>query len=597
MTLGRTWRTLRHLSVAQTRARLDRRRRELVARTLPRLARARVAYAAEALALPDPARPALLAAARHVGELQDAVHGPHLDAIRSGKFTLLNRTIEFDDPAAIDWGGDFGTGDDALLRMTLGYLGFAVPLLASGEAGDLALVAAMVRSLDAGNPWRRGGVFRDVWNPYTASHRVINLVSGLALHGAAGGDLGDKRALAILEHVRFSAAYVRRNLEFDLGYNHLLKNTVALAVYAAGLGGVPPQWDFLEGAVRSVLARLVLADGGHAERSPMYHLLGLIDLRILIACALFGEQDMAALERIAARMETALATLTHPDGDIALFNDSWLGEGPPASRLLTAAAPATARLADAGYVRLGEGGDAVIFDCGACGPDDNPAHAHADFLAIEASVDFRRLIVDPGVATYAAGDTRDACRRAAAHNGPCLEGREPIEFWRAFRVGRRASAGEITDRGLAHVAPLWCAGRTLGEGGEGGRGGEMRRFVGLWPSSALVVCDVWIGADLPAASSRFLIAGGWRMQAAAPMVFEAGESRVELSALAGRLGDVRPAKHWVRFGVAAPAHRIVLDAEAGTGFRRAALWVAWGEGAMRPDTATLDTLFRRLAAA
>ena len=167
-------------------------------------------------------------------------------------------------------------------------------------------------------------------------------------------------------------------------------------------------------------------------------------------------------------------------------------------------------------------------------------------------------------------------------------------FWRAFRIGRRASAGEITDGGLADVAPLWCAGRHPGEGGEGG---EMRRFVGLWPSAALVVCDIWIGADLPAASSRFLIAGLWRIDAAAPMVFAAGEARVELSALAGHLGDVQPARHWVRFGVAAPAHRIVLDAADGTGFRRAALWVAWGEGAMRPDTATLDTLFRRLAAA
>ena len=58
-----------------------------------------------------------------------------------------------------------------------------------------------------------------------------------------------------------------------------------------------------------------------------------------------------------------------------------------------------------------------------------------------------------------------------------------------LKDGARAAAVVKADGyglGLADVAPLWCAGRHLGEGGDGG---EMRRFVGLWPSAALVVCD------------------------------------------------------------------------------------------------------------
>jgi hypothetical protein len=497
--------------------------------------------------------------------------------------------------------------------MTLGYLGFAVPLLARGGADNLALVADLVQSLEAGNPWHRPGVFRNIWNPYTASHRVINLLAGLALHAKAGGDLQDPHATKIVAHVRFCAAFIRRNLEFDLGYNHLLKNLVALAVYGAGTGGVPPQWDFLARAVRSVLGQTVLADGGHAERSPMYHLLGLGDVRVLGACGVFGEADGALLSDTARRMETALGALTHPDGEIALFNDSWLGEGPKASSLVRPAVVEKLRLPEAGYVRLsgGEGGggaggggegDAVIFDCGACGPDDNPAHAHADFLAMELSVAHDRLIVDPGVATYAAGEARDACRASASHNGPRLEGHEPNEFWHAFRIGHRARAGEITDPGLDGVAPLWCAGWC-----DRWREGEIavRRYVGLWPGAALLICDVWRGGARAAASSRFLIPGTWRIAATAPLIFATGETRVEIHALAGRLEDVQPARHWVRFGVPLPAHGVTLvaeggaeaGAEAGEGRRRGALWLSWGEGAERPDTAAVDGLFRRLIAA
>jgi hypothetical protein len=617
MTLGRTWRTLRHVPLPRIAARLDRRGRQQVARMFPRMARAGIDRAAAALALPDPTRAALLDVAGHVGPLQDAVHGAHLDGIPSGRFTILNHALEFDGPAGIDWGGDFGTGDlgtgdDALVRMTLGYMGFAVPLLARGDADNLALVADILRSLEDGNPWHRPGVFRGAWNPYTASHRVINLLSGLALHATAGGDPQDPRAMEIAGHVRFCAAYIRRNLEYDLGYNHLLKNLVALAVYGAGIGGVPPQWDFLAGAVRAVLGQTVLADGGHAERSPMYHLLGLGDVRMLGACKLFGEDLGALLAETANRMAAALGTLTHPDGDIALFNDSWRGEGPLASELAGQAPAEITRLPDTGYVRLGGGGDgggggdAMIFDCGACGPDDNPAHAHADFLAIEVSVAHRRLIVDPGVASYAAGEARDECRAAASHNGPRVAGLEPIEFWRAFRVGHRARAGEITDPGLDGAAPLWCAGRH-----DGLRDSDtvMRRYVGLWPGSALLICDVWMGTARSVASSQFLIPATWRVVDTATLTFAAEDTRidvrvevrVEMQALAGHLEDVAPARHWERFGVAAPAHGVTLvaevGAEAGESHRRAALWLEWGEGATRPDTAALDALFRRLIAA
>ena len=93
----------------------------------------------------------------------------------------------------------------------------------------------------------------------------------------------------------------------------------------------------------------------------MYHVLALLDLRVLRACGLQSEA--------VTKMEAALRGMTHPDGEIALFNDSWIGEAPPPSDLISPGdVSETATLVETGYTRMGRGGDAVIFDHGPCGP-------------------------------------------------------------------------------------------------------------------------------------------------------------------------------------------------------------------------------------
>jgi len=533
-------------------------------RAAPGLAARRLKAAAARLALPDPASPPLRAAAEPVLKLQRAVHGERLDGIADGRFTLLNREIDFGAPERIDWRGALEEGNNPLRRMVLAYMGYAVPLLAAGGADGLAVTRAILRSLVAGNPFSAPGVFRDVWNAYTASHRLINLLAGLALRRAAGGADGEAED-EILDHVRLCAAFVRANLERDLQYNHLLKNYVALSVYGCATPTLPRGFAFLREAVPRALAQNVLADGGHAERSPMYHALGRVDVAILRAT---GLHDGDALDGLAARMDRALSVMSHPDGDIALFNDSWLGEAPPGAAVVPGD---TARLPDTGYVRIGRGGDAAILDCGACGPDDNPGHAHADFLAVEASVDGRRLLVDPGVPTYTAGALRDLSRSAAAHNGPHVAGAEPIEFWKSFRVGRRGTAREIADPALAGVAPLWCAGW---QDGYAPLGVEVRRYVGLWPERALLICDLWRGADGRQAASRFLVPGDW---AARGDGFAQDGIAVRPSAPLGVLSDVAPDRWWPRFGLETPAHGFTVTPEPRGGDRAAALLLCWGE--------------------
>ena len=54
----------------------------------------------------------------------------------------------------------------------------------------------------------------------------------------------------------------------------------------------------------------------------MYHALCMIDLRILRESGILGAADADWLDKNIARMEQALGALSHPDGDIALFNNS-----------------------------------------------------------------------------------------------------------------------------------------------------------------------------------------------------------------------------------------------------------------------------------
>ena len=583
MNLGRLWRTTRHLSAEQFVFQLERRTRRRLIRIFPEIARRHIEHRATALPMPDPDAAPL----RAIAETVAMYHGKTGDDLEAGRFTLMNRTFNFGAPDKIDWRGDFGDGNNPLRRMTLSYLGAAGPALASG-GGALDATAVMLASLERDNPWHIPGVLRDVWNPYATSHRLINMLAGLALRRAAGGSTGTDNETAILGHVRLCAAFIRSNLERDLQFNHLTKNLVALAVFSAGLPSLPVPFSFLHNAVRRSIHQCVLADGGHVERSPMYHKLALIDFRLLAQTGLFGK----TLDDAIARMETALAAMCHSDGDIALFNDSWLGEGPTASELVDIASVTnTARLSDTGYIRLGCDKDVVLFDCGACGPNATPAHAHADFLSIEASVAGKRLIVDPGVPTYTAGSERSFARSAAAHNGPIVEGVEPLELWSSFRVGRRTSAKAIDDLALDGFAPLWCAGQL-----DPGMGVSMSRFVGLWPGSGLLICDSW-SAGRGTATASFLIAGDWRLTGDEPLMFSMESDNVCVFSVVGDVQLVGSARHWRCFGVEQPAHRIIVCPETRDKRRCTALWWAWSQNADPPSTQALDTLLGRLGSA
>lgn len=588
MTLARLARTVRYLPPNRIAWRLINRGRRSLAHRFPAQAAADIERTADALPPFDPFRPALKAAAEETLLLQRTVYADGIRDIFQGRFTLLNRTFDFGAAENIDWRGDFTEGDNPLRRMVLAYMGYAPLMAADAGATGVGAAADLVRDLERAAPLALPGVHADIWHPYAASHRLINLSAALAL---APQDANGRDCATLRHHIRCCAAVILRGPERELGYNHLMKNLTALSVYAAGYESVPRPFGFLENAVPASLAECTLPDGGHVERSPMYHALALMDVRTLSACGLFPAAWYDVLNDTRARMERALGAMTHPDGEIALFNDSWIGEAPTPSGLGVGPADGVTTLPDTGYAKLAGGGDAIVFDCGDCGPDDNPAHAHADFLSVELSVGGARFLVDTGVPTYTAGEARDASRSAHAHNGPAIHGAEPLEFWKSFRVGRRGRAHFIAPEGLETAGALIAAGRQTGYAHVGT---DVRRAVALWPGQGCLIADSFSGSSAGDGTARLLIPARWHSDDGTNFTLD--HKTVRMKALLGGLEPAEPADHWHRYDVAEPAHAVTLKPSLEANHARIALWIGWG-AEQAPAEMSLDAVFDALEGA
>jgi uncharacterized heparinase superfamily protein len=290
------------------------------------------------------------------------------------------------------------------------------------------------------------------WHAYPAALRAWSFC-GIFRQLVAGGPVEAPFRAELAAH----AGYLRRNLETDVGGNHLVKNLKALAGLAVFFGDE----DLLTRAVRRLsrqLAVQVLPDGGHYERAPAYHcqvLADLIDIDGLLRAA--GCDEPAALAEAIVAMRAWLGSVLTPAGEVPLFNDGF----PVHHELLSRIAPAEPStgplcvLRETGLARMTAGGWHVLADVGPPCPRELPAHAHADTLSCVVHLDGVPLLVDTGTSTYTAGPVRDRERSTGAHNTVELDGRDSTEVWGAFRAGRRARVTGLrtsADAGAVTVA-------------------------------------------------------------------------------------------------------------------------------------------------
>ena len=346
---------------------------------------------------------------------------------------------------------------------------------------------------------------RPGWMPYPLSLRLRHWATLLF---ADAGWAGEARA-RLLGSIEGQAECLADTLEYHLRGNHLLESAITLKLLAACFRGpAVGRWERRADALLDAeLREQFLLDGGHVERSPMYHARlahGLLDLMNVLP-----ETDETRL-RIGQRLPGLLrflAAMRHPDGEIALFGDAAFGIVPEPGAILEYAerlgldAPrfASGSFPETGYHVWRGGRNALIVDAGPIGPDYLPGHGHGDLFSFELSLDGRRVVLDGGTSTYEAGEERKWVRSTRAHNTVEIAGEDQAEFFADFRVGRRGRPHDVFARVSADG--LQVSGWHDGYRRLAGRPIHHRELELVAPTT-LLVWDT-IGASLPqAATSR-----------------------------------------------------------------------------------------------
>jgi uncharacterized heparinase superfamily protein len=351
-------------------------------------------------------------------------------------FHLLGRELRMPRDH-VNWSAPGPGSAHQLMRMNLHYMEYL-------EHADDGLFSDLVDQWIRSNPACQRGAWRDSWNSYALSLRVVVWMQQLATRRDRLDEaLVHNMHTSLTEQLRF----LEQNLETDLGGNHLIKNIKALVWASSYFAGLPAERWRAKGVrlLQQELQAQILPDGMHYERSASYHCQVLADL-LEIRHALGGYPLGGALDEALSRMVAVVADLAHPDGKVALFNDSGLAMSYAPALLLDAYEHLIGRrpgprgvfaLPQAGYYGMRRQGTLFVADCGRIAPDDLPAHGHGDVLSFEWSVGGQRIIVDQGVFEYVAGARRQASRAAASHNTLCLQGADQADFFGGFRCGRR----------------------------------------------------------------------------------------------------------------------------------------------------------------
>ncbi|QJW91166.1 alginate lyase family protein [Spirosoma taeanense] len=435
--IGLIWRTVRHLHSRQIRYQVINRLRGRAQLRLPDSAP--VGYF---LAVPEADKPVSWV---------------------NGTFTFLNLPVSFDEEpdlrhegvttaasageSAVDVLSPQGVSPDwnfadngKLWTYNLNYFDFLnQPGLTADEG--LALIQAFIGRTDT---------LKDGLEPYPASLRIINWVQFLSRNRIQDEEIN--------RHLFAQTDLLRRRLEYHLAGNHLLENGFALLIGALYFR----QADWFQQAARLTRAELeiqVLADGGHDERSPMYHQI-LLDRLLDVVLALQADnwhEDSELVDFLVEKGRQMLGWLeavTFANGDVPMVNDAAWDIAPTtdqlrekASLVLAAGAGPVSKtaLGQSGYRMLRLPRYELLADVGAVGPDHQPGHAHADTLSFVLYVDGQPVIVDSGTSTYQISPRRTWERSTTAHNTVEVGGQDSSEVWGGFRVGRRARVTLLAD--------------------------------------------------------------------------------------------------------------------------------------------------------
>ncbi|WP_435065517.1 heparinase II/III domain-containing protein [Halobaculum sp. EA56] len=386
-----------------------------------------------------------------------------LSELSNGTLSMLGQSFEIGKTASFDWDHDTIASFPPLWRLHLHALEPVNWLVCGYTVEDcpeeiLHAIRQLLQSWDDNIAIGGAQYLRRDWTPHAVSLRVLRLCRLYAWLQDSLTTFADQ-----VPQIAFkNALFLENHVEYDVGGNHLIENGAALLMAGSLFREYGRRWR-KKGI--SILEKCAvdqfLADGGHFERSPMYHILVL--QRYLTAVDLLsatGDDPPESIKQTAVNATRFLRSLTPPDERIPLLNDAVFDEFLPLTDCLRyaekvgVATESTGRrqqsLDTSGYHWLGNGENRVLVDGGPVGPSHLPGHSHNDMLSIMLWINGARILTDTGAYDYVPDTTRTYVRGVQAHNTVQVGEYEPIPIGGQYLMGRRCTPQSRISRDDGH---------------------------------------------------------------------------------------------------------------------------------------------------
>lgn len=291
--------------------------------------------------------------------------------------------------------------------------------------------------------WLKSGKLKP--EPYPCSLRIMNLIRFLS-----GNQENLNKKNELIDHLYSELLFLENRLEYHLLGNHLMENAFALLMGGTYFQSV--RWKDLANAIfLKQVPEQILKDGGHFERSPMYHLILLFRFLEVLYYQSPDSELYSLFLKTSNQMLGWIDQMSFRNGDLAHFNDSTDHQAYSKKQILQMAQKcgiseySPTILNESEYRRFENENASLLVDASGIKPDYQPGHAHADSLSFILYSHGKPIVIDPGVSTYEAGKRRNWERSTKAHNTVTFREQNTADVWGKFRVGKRPNVKMVEE--------------------------------------------------------------------------------------------------------------------------------------------------------
>ena len=371
----------------------------------------------------------------------------------AGTISLLGQSLQISSPSFVEWNRLDIESYPPLWRLQ--FHGF-VPLwnaLLAHEAFNDRLDSLFTGWISDWHDHQRigePGYLRRSWTPHAVSLRLLHWGRYHAHRQSYGRSTNE----ALVRGLYKNALFLSDHVEEDVGGNHLIENGIALVIVGVlfrdrltGRKWISQGIDVLEGATEQFLS-----DGGHFERSSMYHVIALTRyLSTIDVLTRISWEIPQSLHQVATEASRFISAMQPPDRELPLLNDAVHGQSLSLTAVLEygdrlnidqgedSSSYGVKHLPASGYYWIGDERSQMLLDGGAVGPPHLPGHSHNDLLQILLWIDGRPIVTDTGMYAYEDDDRRAYARGVRGHNTVQVGESEPIPIGGRWLMGPRTA--------------------------------------------------------------------------------------------------------------------------------------------------------------